>query len=326
MTWDFCFKNLEYQNDVLKNRIIFTIATRWSRLLYITWWINASTHEEILACPASVKGPVNAYPATGNRASAKVGTDVLPVKDWVQGDSPQRMDQNNSFHRRFGSSQMGSCSLDVWPRWAPRSTLKWENQPLSPQLLSSAPGRDWVPCPGLQKGGRRSRTCSELLMTWETGGPGHVFLIHERQYKRQGEGRALPLFSCCFFLNFYLFFNWWKIALQLGFDFCYTTIQLSWNDICRYREPFPPSYYFVNFLLFRPSHPTLGQCKPKIATSCHQSCELLLGEEEARERLNVSFPCCSPWKVRRENVRIEARTHLTCVVQKTASSKRLFWV
>lgn len=171
MTWDFCFRNLEYQNDVLKNRIVFTIATRWSGLLYITWWINASTHEEILtACPASVKGPVNAYPATGNRAPAKVGTDVLPVKDWVQGDSPQRMDQNNSFHRRFGSSQTGGYSLDVRPWWVPRSTMKWENQPTT--ALSSAPGGDWVPCPGLQKCGRRSRTCSELLMTRKTGCPG----------------------------------------------------------------------------------------------------------------------------------------------------------
>ena len=65
---------------------------------------------------------------------------------------------------------------------------------------------------------------------------GHVFLIHERQHKRQGEGGALALFSCCFFLNFYLYFNWWKIVLQLRFDFCYIATQLIRNiDSRRYR-------------------------------------------------------------------------------------------
>ena len=46
----------------------------------------------------------------------------------------------------------------------------------------------------------------------------------------------LALFSCCFFLNFYLYFNWWKIVLQLRFDFCYIATQLIRNiDSRRYR-------------------------------------------------------------------------------------------
>lgn len=104
-------------------------------------------------------------------------------------------DQNNSFSRRFGNSQMGGCSLDVRPWRAPG--LPWSGETDHCMALPSAPGGELGPLHRVSAEWKEEKHLSWAAHGMGPWGSRHIFLIRERQHKKGGGG-DWALFSCCF--------------------------------------------------------------------------------------------------------------------------------